>query len=82
MLSCKEFSHQSSKIIDKAEMSFLDKFNCQLHLFLCKHCRHYHQQSKTVVSVAHHLDCSDASDETIDKAVAQLNTMKQNTSSN
>jgi len=72
MLSCKEFSHQSSKIIDNAEMSFLDKFNCRLHLFLCKHCRHYHEQAQTVVAVAHHLECSDACENTIEQAVSKM----------
>jgi len=76
MLNCKEFTHQSSKMIDQAEMSFLEKFNCRLHLFLCKHCQHYHEQAQTVVSVANHLECTDASEHKIDEAVAKMKNMQ------
>ncbi len=78
MLSCKEFTHQSSRMVDNEELTFMEKLNSRIHMFMCKHCRHYHNQSELVASVAKHLDCGDAPDQEIDQAVAQMKKFSDN----
>lgn len=72
ILTCKHVCEHASDFIDGAA-SLRQRLLLRLHLFLCKHCRRYLRQFRTVIGIVPKLATRDTpSDEEIDRLVARL----------
>jgi predicted anti-sigma-YlaC factor YlaD len=47
MLSCKQASEVISQSLDR-KLTTVERFNLKLHLLICKYCRYFSQQLKTL----------------------------------
>ena len=80
MLSCKDFVQKSAKIMDKDEMSSMEKISFSMHRLMCHHCRKYLKQMAVTDAVAKKLDNEPAPEEFLEQSVSSLKAFSENNS--
>ena len=71
MLNCRQVTDRASDYLDEA-LPFWERFQMQLHLVLCHHCRRYLRQLRATVRVMSGLSKTEVPEDTVRQVLQRL----------